>query len=197
MHWWVGHGSFPLFENTTYELRHGISNNMVCATSKGSDQPAHMRSLIRAFASRFRIPWLLSYWWNTIWSFLALKVSYRGLSESTHVKCHIVRNHMPRLNYILTLISCWIFPVLLHSSPLFYSINLQDFSYRHVTAFSKSGIQVWEASWSACSIHTVFKMQEISRFSMEINGSHLLISFCLSFPGVTIVFMKWVPDMLN
>ena len=31
---------------------HGISNNVVCATSKASDQPAHMRSLIRAFASR-------------------------------------------------------------------------------------------------------------------------------------------------
>ena len=32
-----------------------ISNNAVCATSKASDQPAHMRSLIRAFASRLRI----------------------------------------------------------------------------------------------------------------------------------------------
>ena len=32
---------------------HEISNNMVCVTSKASDQPAHMRSLIRAFASRF------------------------------------------------------------------------------------------------------------------------------------------------
>ena len=31
---------------------HEISNNMVCATSKASDQPAHTRSLIRAFASR-------------------------------------------------------------------------------------------------------------------------------------------------
>ena len=29
-----------------------ISNNVVCATSKPEDQPAHMRSLIRAFASR-------------------------------------------------------------------------------------------------------------------------------------------------
>ena len=37
------------------ELRHEISNNMVCATSKASDQPAHMRSLIRAFASRLNI----------------------------------------------------------------------------------------------------------------------------------------------
>ena len=29
-----------------------FSNNVVYATSKGSDQPAHTRSLIRAFASR-------------------------------------------------------------------------------------------------------------------------------------------------
>ena len=28
-----------------------ISNNVVCATSKASDQPAHTHSLIRAFAS--------------------------------------------------------------------------------------------------------------------------------------------------
>ena len=35
--------------------RHEISNNVVCATSKGTDQPAHMRSLIRVFASRLNI----------------------------------------------------------------------------------------------------------------------------------------------
>ena len=34
---------------------HEISNNVVCATSKGSDQPAHTRSLIRAFACRLSI----------------------------------------------------------------------------------------------------------------------------------------------
>ena len=34
---------------------HEISNNVVCATSKVADQPAHTRSLIRAFTSRFRI----------------------------------------------------------------------------------------------------------------------------------------------
>ena len=34
---------------------HEISNNLVCATSKASDQPAHMRSLIRDFASRLSI----------------------------------------------------------------------------------------------------------------------------------------------
>ena len=43
------------------EPRHEISNNVVCATSKASDKPAHMRSLIRAFASRLSILRLLSY----------------------------------------------------------------------------------------------------------------------------------------
>ena len=38
-----------------FEPRHEISNNVVCATSKGSDQPAHTRSLIRAVASRLNI----------------------------------------------------------------------------------------------------------------------------------------------
>ena len=37
------------------ELLHEISNNVVCATSKASDQPAHTHSLIRAFASRLSI----------------------------------------------------------------------------------------------------------------------------------------------
>ena len=35
-----------------FELGHEISNNVVCTTNKASDQPAHSRSLIRAFASR-------------------------------------------------------------------------------------------------------------------------------------------------
>ena len=34
---------------------HDISNNVTCATSKASDQPAHTCSLIRAFASRLSI----------------------------------------------------------------------------------------------------------------------------------------------
>ena len=37
------------------ESVHEISNNLACATSEASDQPAHMRSLIRAFASRLSI----------------------------------------------------------------------------------------------------------------------------------------------
>ena len=34
---------------------HFCTNNVVCATSKASDLPAHTRSLIRAFASRLSI----------------------------------------------------------------------------------------------------------------------------------------------
>ena len=37
------------------ELWYGISNNVVCATSKASDQPVHMHSLIKAFASPLNI----------------------------------------------------------------------------------------------------------------------------------------------
>ena len=39
----------------TFEPVHEISNNLVCATSKASDQPAHTRSLIRAFASHLSV----------------------------------------------------------------------------------------------------------------------------------------------
>ena len=38
-----------------FEPVHEISNKVVCATSKASDQPAHARSLIRTFASRLSI----------------------------------------------------------------------------------------------------------------------------------------------
>ena len=41
--------------NSTWQLKnepvHEISNNVVCATSIASDQPARTRSLIRSFAS--------------------------------------------------------------------------------------------------------------------------------------------------
>ena len=52
-------GSFILFEWVNIiEPVHEITNNVVhvvCATSKAPDQPAHTRSLIRAFASRLSI----------------------------------------------------------------------------------------------------------------------------------------------
>ena len=45
----------------TIVLPHEISNNVVCAPGKASDQPAHTRSLIRAFAKRLNILGVLNY----------------------------------------------------------------------------------------------------------------------------------------
>ena len=47
--------AMPFWLFNLNEPVHEISNNVVCATSKASDQPAHKRSLIRAFASRLSI----------------------------------------------------------------------------------------------------------------------------------------------
>ena len=44
-----------LYSLSIYEPGHEISNNVVCATNKVSDQPAHTRRLIRAFASPLKI----------------------------------------------------------------------------------------------------------------------------------------------
>ena len=68
---------------------HEISNNLVCSTSKASDQPAHMRSLIRAFASCLSI--LLT---EHHLEFLSLKGGCRGSSKSTLVKIsHCWKSH--------------------------------------------------------------------------------------------------------
>ena len=61
---------------------HWISNNVVCATSEASDQPAHTRSLIRAFASRLSVKLLTEHHLE----FLSLKRGCTGSSESTLVK---------------------------------------------------------------------------------------------------------------
>ena len=57
----VGHGAHS--QQTTiylwFEPVHEISNIEVCETSKSSDQPAHTRSLIRAFLSKCQIVWNL------------------------------------------------------------------------------------------------------------------------------------------
>ena len=53
---WSSEPSMLAYHRQNNEPRHEISNNVVCATSKGSDQPAHMHSLFRAFTSRLNIP---------------------------------------------------------------------------------------------------------------------------------------------
>ena len=72
------------------EPRHESSNNvvcMVCAPSKGSDQPAHTRSLIRAFACRLNIIYIkLKLLTEQHLEFLSLTGDRTGSSESTLVK---------------------------------------------------------------------------------------------------------------
>ena len=68
----------------------GFINNVVCATSRASDQPAHMRSLIRAFTSRLNILRVLSYL-----EFLSLKGGCTDSSELTLVKMqHCWKSHV-------------------------------------------------------------------------------------------------------
>ena len=71
---------------------------MFYATSKGSDQPAHTRSLIRAFAGRLNIFMSVKLLTEHHLEFLSLKGSCTCSPESTLVKCHIVGNHESRLN---------------------------------------------------------------------------------------------------
>ena len=77
----------------TFEPVHEISNNVVCATSKASDQPAHTRSLIRAFASRLSIL-IVKLLTEHHLECLSLKGGCRGSSEYTHVKIpHCCKSH--------------------------------------------------------------------------------------------------------
>ena len=88
----------------TSEPRHEISNNMVCATSKGSDQPAHTRSLIRVFAGRLNIFMSLKLLTEHHLEFLSLKEGCTCLSESTldkmphcwksHVMAHLTQRYI-------------------------------------------------------------------------------------------------------
>ena len=64
-------------------MRHEISNNVLCATSKASDQPAHTLSLIRAFASRLKYSLSVNLLTEHNLKFLSSKGGCTGSSEST------------------------------------------------------------------------------------------------------------------
>ena len=82
-------------EHILFEPVREISNNVVCATSKASVQPAHTRSLIRAYVSPLSIVWLLSYWLNTIKSLEAQKEAAEARPSLHLSKCQIAGNLMP------------------------------------------------------------------------------------------------------
>ena len=75
-----------------------ISNNVVCATSKGPDQPAYTRRLIRGFASRL-YSMTVKLLTELHLEFLSLKGDCMGASESTLVKVQIVGNYVSLLNH--------------------------------------------------------------------------------------------------
>ena len=77
------------FSNYNWAVWHEISNNVVHVTIKPSDQPAHMCSLIRAFASRLNIRLEYLSWKDSAQAGLSLHL----------LRCHIVGNHMSRLKY--------------------------------------------------------------------------------------------------
>ena len=83
-------------------------------TSKGSDQPAHTRSLIRAYASPLNI--LLT---EQYFEFLSLKGGCTGSSESTLVK-------MPH---------CWKSHVTAHFSRDFKQYNIANYGFHIVHKF--------------------------------------------------------------
>ena len=71
-----------------------VSNNVVCATSKASDQPAQFdQSLCLSLGYSMSVLLLTGHHLE----FLSLKGGCRGLSESNLSKCHIVGNHMSPL----------------------------------------------------------------------------------------------------
>ena len=81
------------------EPRHGISNNIhvVYATNKASDQPAHMRRLIRVIAGRLKILSVKLLPEHHL-EFLSLKARL-----SLHLsKSHIFENHMSLLKWNFT-----------------------------------------------------------------------------------------------
>ena len=104
-----------------FEQWHEINNNIVYATSKGSDQ-------IWTFASRLNILWLFSYLTQQHLEFLSWKGGYTGSSESTLVKMpHCWKSHVTAHLYLFCNCdwcfnsACWvIFHVFVAFSWLFF-----------------------------------------------------------------------------
>ena len=89
---------FFLWQNEPW---HDISNSVVCATKKASEQPAHTRCLIRAFASRLNILSVKLLTEHNL-ECLSLKGGCTGSSESTLVKMpHCWNLHVTAHLYVL------------------------------------------------------------------------------------------------
>ena len=93
------------------EPRHEISNNVVCATSRASDQPAHTRILSLCSSLKYftSVKLLTEHYLK----FLSLKGGCTGLSESTLVKLpHCWKSHV--MAHYLNLYKAACFPLINH-----------------------------------------------------------------------------------
>ena len=99
----IDHILFYITTCLIIELQHEISNNVVCATNKVSDQPALTRSLIRAFATSLEYSLTVKLLTERYLEFLSLKAGCTGLSESILVKRpHCWKSHvMAQIYYIM------------------------------------------------------------------------------------------------
>ena len=84
-----------------YELWHEIFNNVVCATSKGSDQPVHTRSLDQSHCLSLEYSMNVKLLTEHHLEFLSLKGGCTGSSESIHVKFHTLLEISWCSSYIL------------------------------------------------------------------------------------------------
>ena len=94
-----------------------ISNNVVCVTIKRLDQPAHMRSLIGALASRMKYynSWATD---GTSFGVSKLKGGCAGSSESILVKIPHCRKSHVAAHFILRMRRCIVtcfHPLFLHN----------------------------------------------------------------------------------
>ena len=83
----------PLRNLQTYEPRHELSNNVVCATSKAYAQSDQSLCLSLEYSMT---PRLLT---EQHLEFLSLKGGCKARMRLHMSKCHIVGNNMSRLNY--------------------------------------------------------------------------------------------------
>ena len=88
---------------------HGISNGGLCATSNALDQPAHARSLIRAFACQLSVMRLLGCCLGVVWVLCLgglcglVWVCVCRNATLLEVTCHSSRFYYPILLYICAL----------------------------------------------------------------------------------------------
>ena len=145
-------------------------DNVVCATSKASDQPAHTHSLIRAFDSRINILWL---------EFLGLKGGCPGSSESALVKMvHWWKSHVAApILLIFRMYVCSIFPEpksdYKKNPPLWYYMKGEDSKcvpIHNPRSMSIAGDQkpdLYSHSWAAGPIPDFLHLSQWDRIQGE------------------------------